>query len=88
MPAPEKVKKMIEEMNVSLENEKRHIEDLEKNAQTLRTRCEAIGKLQKDVRTTLSAVEECESERNKVKEVKQQTREMKAKAAVAEQKRT
>ena len=73
---------------MSLENEKRHTEDLEKNAQTLRARAEAIAKLQKEVGRILQAIEECDQERTKLKEVKQQPRDSKAKTAAAEQKRT
>ena len=88
VPAPEKLKQFIEEMGASLEKEKRHIDDLEKNAQTLRSRTEAIAKLQKEVVRILQAVEECEQERCKLKELKAQTRDSKAKTAVAEQKCT
>lgn len=85
---PEKVKKMIEEKSLALENERRHIDDLEKNTQTLRARSEACAKLQKEIGRIVQAVEEADQERTKLKDIKQQTRETKAKVAIAEKNRT
>lgn len=62
------------------------IEDLEKRTRELRARTDSIGKLHKEVTKILQAIEECDTERGKLKEVKRNVKETQTKVGVAQQK--
>ncbi len=68
--SPEKLKRNIAQLNTDLEAEKSHLGSLERQQLDLRTRADAVVRVDKDVTKVVKSLEECEAERAKKKAFK------------------
>jgi chromosome segregation ATPase len=65
--SPEKTKKMIEDMKVSLGKEKELLMEVEQRGEDLQERAEILAKVEKEVTRNTKLLDECEQERSRSK---------------------
>jgi chromosome segregation ATPase len=82
--SPEKVKKHIAEMSVTLSKERQSLKDTERKQGEVQIRLQAIGKINKDIDKCIKILEEINIEQGKNKQEKKKIKEQKARLASME----
>eukprot|EP01112_Ceratiomyxa_fruticulosa_P022964 TRINITY_DN8588_c0_g1_i1.p1 TRINITY_DN8588_c0_g1~~TRINITY_DN8588_c0_g1_i1.p1 ORF type:complete len:443 (-),score=75.12 TRINITY_DN8588_c0_g1_i1:99-1427(-) len=76
--SPEKVKKLLEDMEISLETEKEFIIDAQARSSSLQARYETLCKIERDVQKCIFMMDECDQEMQKYKRASKALKETKA----------